>query len=240
MRGRADLHSIVHQACDRPARSSIVVSPLQSSFATIAARALSRRAACLGSRPSSRHHRGASTVSAGSQPRAPFRPQAITASRRFAPRSGSEACCILEPRSGPIPLRGFSLHAARAARRRPSAPVPSAPTPSWRPHGPHCQAGAPRLRGLAPRGAAFVPARREPDRSPLPSPGSISSGSIDPRPSPGSPGRSAHDVARSGLRLRARRSSPSPASWRPRGETVLSPETVHPHELSSLPIRNLP
>lgn len=155
----------------------------------IAARALSSRAACLGFVPSSRHHRGASTVRTGSQPHPPFRPQAITASRRFAPRSSFEACCILEPRSGRCcPLRGFSLHAARRARRSSSAPMPSAPTPSPGSRDPDCQAGAPRLRGVAPRGAAFRPARCDPRQPPLPSPGSVSSGSRRPSAQPRLPG----------------------------------------------------
>jgi len=49
---------------------------------------------------------------------APFRPQAFAASRRFSPRSDSEACFILEPCTGTAsPSRGFSLHACVLSRR---------------------------------------------------------------------------------------------------------------------------
>lgn len=130
----------------------------------------------------------------------------------FHPRAASRALC---------PLRGFSLHAARAARRRPTAPLPSAPPPSRGSRDPRCQARAPRLRGFAPRGAAFRrrhgvtrASRRSPLRVRAP-PGPPALG-----PAPAYPGRSARDVTRSGLRLRARRSTPSPASWHPRGGTA--------------------
>jgi hypothetical protein len=206
-----------------------------------AARALSSRAACLGSWPSSRHHRGASTVSSGSQPRAPFRPQAITASRRFAPRSGSEACCILEPRSGHMPAQGVL-----------SPRSTSDSSPFDCPHAVSARALARISRPALPGSSRldFEALLRVEQRSyrlgvsltglPLPSPGSISSGSPGSRPSPGYPGRSARDVTKSDLRLRARRSPPSSAYWHPREGVVLSPETTHPHEFSSLPIRNFP
>jgi len=43
---------------------------------------------------------------------APFRPQAFTASRRFSPRSGSEACFVLEPCTG-TPVRSGGSRSAR-------------------------------------------------------------------------------------------------------------------------------
>jgi len=64
-------------------------SPPQSSFAHFSRSYLSMRAlAYPGFRPSSRHHRGAFTGCEGCHALTTFRPQAFSASRRFAPLSG--------------------------------------------------------------------------------------------------------------------------------------------------------
>jgi len=102
--------------------------------------------------PSSRHHRARPLSPARIPTLATFRPQAIPASRRLSPRSGSGACFIPEPRTGPCPFRGFSL---RAARRLVAVVCPLAvgltllgtnlpARPST--------AALPRLRGFAPHG----------------------------------------------------------------------------------------
>jgi hypothetical protein len=59
-----------------------------------------------GFRPSSRHHRPASTCTGASQAPVTFRPQAFSASRRFAPQSGWRACSISPPRPGFSPVQG--------------------------------------------------------------------------------------------------------------------------------------
>jgi len=48
---------------------------------------------------------------------ASVRPQALSASRRFTPRTGLRACFIPQPCSGPLPFRGFSLRAASLSSR---------------------------------------------------------------------------------------------------------------------------
>lgn len=53
--------------------------------------------------PSWRHHRDTSTAHEGSQAPTTFRPQAFSASRRFAPHRDSRACSI------PQPLPGFTV-----------------------------------------------------------------------------------------------------------------------------------
>jgi hypothetical protein len=70
-----------------------------------------------GSRPSARHHRSASIHESRifrpaplvetSQVSTMFRPQALTASRRFSPRIGSQAYFIPQPCPGPILFRGL-------------------------------------------------------------------------------------------------------------------------------------
>jgi hypothetical protein len=135
-----------------------------------------------GSPPSSRHHRGASTSREGSQGPAPFRPQAITASRRFTPRSGSEVCFTLEPCSGmSLPFRGFSLRVAWRSRRA------SLPPCRWRPvartdlsiRRPRPEASASRLpstrRRVRTGSVLSLTGGRSPLRVPSP-PGSLRSG----------------------------------------------------------------
>lgn len=105
-----------------------------------------------GFRSSSRHHRARPLTPAGIPTPATFRPQAVTASRRFAPRSSFGACFIPEPRTGHSPFRGFSL---RAAQRLVAAVCPLAVDRALlganlpaRPS----TAAPPRLRGFAPHG----------------------------------------------------------------------------------------
>lgn len=53
---------------------------------------------------------------------ASFRPQAFAASRRLSPRSGFEACFILEPRPGFVPVQGLLTTTQRLRPRRASLP----------------------------------------------------------------------------------------------------------------------
>jgi len=190
MRGRAGAHSFVHQAFDGLAWSSVVESPLQSSFASHRRprsfepgrlpgfRALHRditgRVHCENgiptpsSVPSTGVH-SLSTVYSALRLRGLLHPRA--ASRAFVARSGGSLS---------------TQHEELVAPRVP--PCRQTPTPSSGSRDPGCQAGAPRLRGVAPRGAAFRPARCDPRQPPLPSPGSVSSGSQRPSAQPRLPG----------------------------------------------------
>lgn len=84
--------------------------------------------------------------------RASFRPQALSASRRFAPRSSSQACFIPQPCSGPILFRGSSLSAQPCflVENRCLLAVVAAPLLGR----PSSTSTAPRLRGFAPREGA--------------------------------------------------------------------------------------
>jgi len=65
---------------------------------------------------------------------ASFRPQAFAASRRFSPRSGFEACFILEPRPGFVPVQGLLAPRSASAlvgRRSPLAVGPPDRSPSF-------------------------------------------------------------------------------------------------------------
>lgn len=129
-----------------------------------------------GSRPSSRHHPSESTSRGGSQGPAPFRPQAFAASRRFAPRSGSEACFILEPRSGKcLPFRGFSLRAGRRSRRASLPPCRWHTGRSAEPCGPPATSGGLDFEAFLHAKARSRRLGVEPDRRSLPSSGSFSS-----------------------------------------------------------------
>jgi hypothetical protein len=241
MRGRAGVQSIVHRACDRLARSSIVVSPLQSSFATdrrprsfepgrlpgflaLLATSPGRVHSELGiptpcSVPSTGDHSLSTVYSALRlrgllHPRAAFRACARSGGSLSTQHERLVAVRLPPCRQRARPRADLTIRAARWSRLDFEALL-------------RVEQRSYRL-GVSLTGL------------PLPSPGSISSGSTGSRPSPGYPGRSARDVAKSGLRLRARRSPPSSASWHPREGVVLSPETAHPHEFSSLPIRNFP
>jgi hypothetical protein len=57
-------------------------------------------------------------------PFASVRPQALSASRRFAPRSGLRACCIPQPCSGPPPFRGILSPCSSALSSMRLAPLP--------------------------------------------------------------------------------------------------------------------
>jgi hypothetical protein len=63
-------------------------------------------------------HMSGSARHDGGQPIAAFRPQVFATSRRFAPRSTSQACFILLARPG-FPFQGFPLSESRIAFRRP-------------------------------------------------------------------------------------------------------------------------
>jgi len=164
--------------------------------------------------PSSRHHRCASTYRRGSQASAKFRPQAFSASRRFAPRLDSAG--LFHPAATSRvddPSRGFSPRAVPPSLRRALPPCRSTPG-THRPEA-GCHTQAPRLRGFLPRGGALRRSRglaATPPRSP-------------PRvfvPSR-SPSRavttacataSALDVASQDFRLRARPDQPTSAYCR--------------------------
>jgi hypothetical protein len=74
--------------------------------------------------PSSRHQRGASTYRGGSRASTTFRPQAFSASRRFAPRSVSAGLFRPAATSRVVrPSRGFSPRAAPLSLRRAPAPM---------------------------------------------------------------------------------------------------------------------
>ena len=74
-----------------------------------------------------------------------FHPQAISASRWFSPRSGSQACFILQPSSGSVLFRGFSLIAAASTLRLRPAPLPLTRSRSWVAPCPHAPVSASRL-----------------------------------------------------------------------------------------------
>ena len=145
-------------------------SPPQSSFASDSARRLSARATYQGSCPP-RDITGARPLSPARLPTlATFRPQAFAASRRFSPRSGFEACFILEPRPGRASVQGLLPPRSRNGSSPPSAPLPfGSITLGARPRGPPVHLMSPRLRGFAPREGAFVPVRgsASPDVAPL-------------------------------------------------------------------------
>jgi hypothetical protein len=130
-------------------------SPLQSSFAsTPRSSPFGASFTCLGSRPSSRHHPHAATFIATTPIAvASFRPQAFSASRRFAPRSGLQAYFIPLPRPGSS-RSGASLPAQPPFLIGRSSPLAVVPTRAHR-LSPAAARIGPRLRGLHPREAAF-------------------------------------------------------------------------------------
>jgi hypothetical protein len=131
-------------------------SPPQSTFASPACAFTFRSGARLpGFRPSSRLHRPASTCTSTSQALATFRPQAFSASRRFAPRCGLQACSIPLPRPGFTLVQGllpsrslFSPHREELPPRRFMLARSPAETGG--------RTRAPRPRGLAPREVALT------------------------------------------------------------------------------------
>jgi hypothetical protein len=107
-----------------------------------------------GFRPSSRHHRFASTRHKRTQAPATFRPQAFATSRRFTPRNVPQACFILQPRSGFPSRSGASLLVQPFLPHREKLPPcrfarPSSPAETG------CQSNPPRLRGFAPHEGAL-------------------------------------------------------------------------------------
>jgi hypothetical protein len=91
--------------CESSFRSA---TPPRSSFTSINAARRSFDASCAypGFWPSSRHHQLASTHVEISQIPTMFRPQALSASRRFSPQVDLQAYFIPQPYSGPILFRG--------------------------------------------------------------------------------------------------------------------------------------
>jgi hypothetical protein len=77
-----------------------------------------------GFRPSSRHHRGASTRCEGCHALTMFRPQAFSASRRFAPPSGFASLFHLAATSRVVAVQGVL-----SPRSRPTSSVVLAPLP---------------------------------------------------------------------------------------------------------------
>jgi hypothetical protein len=88
---------------------------------------------------------------------ASFRPQALSASRRFSPPHGLQAYFIPQPSPGPLPVQGF-LHLAQPPslirRSYPHAVGLDPLTHEWAAANP-----SPRLRGLAPCEGANQPAQ---------------------------------------------------------------------------------
>lgn len=150
--GRMTVHRVVRV----PASSFLGVSPLQSSFTLTSVQRLSGSDSLPGvsslitTSPESVH-----TLSTGIPTPARFRPQAVAASRRFSPLSGSRACFIPEPCPGLDPVQGVLA----PCRAPPSsgggcllAVEPGALSGLW---GPEAARPGPRLRGLVPHGEAF-------------------------------------------------------------------------------------
>lgn len=77
-----------------------------------------------GFRPSSRHHRNASTGREVCHPLAMFRPQAFSASRRFAPRFGLRACFIPHATSRVVAVQGLLSPRSRTLSSSAVAPLP--------------------------------------------------------------------------------------------------------------------
>jgi len=119
---RAHPLSTVHQMLP-PGFILQYTSPLQSSFALTSARNFriepTARVSSLFTTPPERVHvRGASQASAS------FRPQAITASRRFTPHSGSEVYFTLEPCSGTFVVQGLLSPRSAPPSSGGAAPLP--------------------------------------------------------------------------------------------------------------------
>jgi len=181
------------------------------------------RACCQGLVPSSRHHRRASTRSEDSS-LTRFRPQALSASRRFSPLAGSGACCIPEPRPGhrhrsgaSLPAQPFRLVAGPCPRTVGEAALTGR-------HSPAATRQHLGFEALLHAGARSHRRGCTPRRRPLPS-----SVSTPPGPPPLGSGlayrdTSARAVRQPGLRLRDGRAASTPACH-PRGRALLSPET---------------
>jgi hypothetical protein len=120
------LDSTVHRSCYASTSDPARLSSSSEFLRVPPSRGFHRATAYQGSRPSSRHRRRASTYRGGSQASATFRPQAFSASRRFAPRSVSAG--LFHPAATSRvdgPSRGFSPHAAPPSFRRARPPCRS-------------------------------------------------------------------------------------------------------------------
>ena len=182
---RAPDRSTVRRVCDRPAASSRFVSPLQSSFTIVLARALSGRAHCQGFVPSSRPHQHASTRD---------RDPALLGSvhRRSQPLDGLLRALAPGLVASPSrvqdtgPFRGL-LSPRRAAR----LVTGQQPPWRWRPRAHRAsqldgRTRSRRLRGVAPRGAAFTSNRLFTGTRAAPLIGFVSPGYATPRAGPAS------------------------------------------------------
>jgi hypothetical protein len=128
-----------------------------------------------GSLPSSRHHPSESTTAALPRASASFRPQAITASRRFTPHSGSEVCFTLEPCPGMFGVQGVLSPRSAPPSSGGAAPLP---LPSGRSAGSRDPPPTSRRLGFEASLHAEQRSHRlgvEPGRQPLPSSRSVSS-----------------------------------------------------------------
>jgi hypothetical protein len=187
-------------------------SPLQSSFALTSARTFrleptARVSSLFTTSPERVHDRGASQASAS------FRPQAIPASRRFTPHSGSEVCFTLEPCPGTVRRSGASLsaqHVALVGRRLP--PCRCRPRRSSGSRDPPSTLGRLGFEALLHAEQRSHRLGVEPDRRPLPSSRSVSSRfTATTDGAAASPLPTAHGISTYAVRLREPRSSMPPA-----------------------------
>lgn len=129
--------------------------PPQSSFTSRSCLvSFDPKLAYLGFRPSSRHHRSASTYRRTFPSPTSFRPQAFSASRRFTPRIGLRACFISQPRPGFASVQGLLSPRSLSLPRRKRVP-PCRFSTVYSPTEVSCRIRSPRLRGFAPREGAL-------------------------------------------------------------------------------------
>lgn len=148
--------------------------------------------------PSSRHGLAASTHCEDSHILTTFRPQAFSASRRFAPPPAARAYFIPKPRPGFHLFRGFSLHTVPPPSSDGVAPMPlnnfALPTRRQCPRSASSTSRPCSVRSSVP----LVRLLASPSVAPLirfSSPSRFSARAV----SPGYPGPFAHEVCRSGL-----------------------------------------
>jgi hypothetical protein len=221
----------------RPPKLDLARRPSSSEFlcALVVLRAFRLRARLPGFRPSSRHHRFASTNTGASQASATFRPQAFSTSRRFAPRNVPPACSIRQPRPGFSLVQGLLPSCSLSSLIGKSCPlVVSRARPTGRNRLPAERAPTPRpfsTRGRVVSRFGFTrPAARSPLRVSVPSGRSVS---VLPS---GYPIGSARDVppARSSVARWSRRTVFSVSRRRPWLATSLPGPARS--KLSSLPL----
>ena len=102
-----------------------------------------------------------------STPSASVRPQAFSASRRFAPRSGLRACFVPQPCPGSLRFRGLLSPCSSALSSTARCPLAFRLEQAHRLPG--CHSLEPPLRGFAPHEAALHQQSGEPRQCPLPS-----------------------------------------------------------------------